>query len=101
MDLANAEVDEQNVNHLLDRMYRSARLENKEELTFEDFNNMLGDEREHLNYAFLDIGGNGIRTICTKYFCAETVFIHQNLTSVDVRFWPTKTIPPPEQVKYL
>ena len=34
-------------------------------------------------------------------FSAGTVFIRQNMTSVDVRFWRVKTVPTLEELKYL
>ena len=34
-------------------------------------------------------------------FSAGTVFMHQNLTSVDVRFWCIKTVPALKELKYL
>ena len=35
------------------------------------------------------------------HFSAGTVFIRQNMTSADVRFWRIKTVPALKELKYL
>lgn len=59
MELANAELEEDKVNHLLDQMYKSAGLERKNEISFGDFQNILGDYKSELSYAFLDVEMSG------------------------------------------
>ena len=57
IDIANEKIEESNVERLVEHVFSEAGFESKAELSVEDFNRLLGDYGNELNYASLDFDG--------------------------------------------
>ena len=57
IDIANEKIEESNVERLVEHVFSEAGFESKDALSVEDFNRLLGDYGNELNYASLDFDG--------------------------------------------
>lgn len=61
LELANQSISAQQMDEMITSMFRSAGLRSRQELSFSDFQKLLGDYREELGYADLNFDGEAIR----------------------------------------
>lgn len=55
LELANERIEESSIDDLINRLFQSAGLQQKERITFDDFQKLLRDYREDLNLISLDV----------------------------------------------
>jgi dual oxidase len=57
LELANQSISPNEMDEVIGSMFRTAGLKSRQELTFEDFQKLLGDYKEELGYAELNFDG--------------------------------------------
>ncbi|CAG2111400.1 unnamed protein product, partial [Medioppia subpectinata] len=65
LELANQSISAQQMDEVIGSMFRSAGLRSRQELTFNDFQKLLGDYKEELGYAELNFDVSGIQEIAS------------------------------------
>ena len=60
MELSNSQIEEDKINDLIDSLCQRAGVEDKGDLSFNDFSHMLKDYKHELNYAVLNVKIEGI-----------------------------------------
>ena len=71
LDLAGQELDRQKMDELVGSMFRQAGLTSKRELSFDDFQLLLRDYKDELNYATLQFDGKHVALFCVNRFNDE------------------------------
>ncbi|CAG2174102.1 unnamed protein product, partial [Oppiella nova] len=66
LELANQSISPQQMDEVIGSMFRSAGLRSRQELTFTDFQKLLGDYKEELGYAELNFDVSGAQEIATS-----------------------------------
>ncbi|XP_023217441.1 dual oxidase 2-like [Centruroides sculpturatus] len=66
LELANQNLTTERLNQLVNSMFKSANLQHKQDLTFDDFTKLLGDYREDLGYVQLNFDVSGFNPVPPK-----------------------------------
>ncbi|XP_054156010.1 dual oxidase-like isoform X2 [Oppia nitens] len=66
LELANQSISGQQMDEVIGSMFRSAGLRSRQELTFQDFQKLLGEYKDELGYAELNFDVGGIQEVAAK-----------------------------------